>query len=298
MGLHAALAVHPDSGGGAAARIAGTVAAKLRPAVDRLDLLAANTVEQSRALTQRSHAEGLDALVVLGGDGAVHQAVQFCAGTGVALGVVPSGTGNDLARGLGLPSDPLAATDAVVTALRTDARRQIDLGRVGETWFGTVLCAGFDAAVNERANRMRWPRGPRRYDLAILAEFAAFQARPLVVRTGADELELEAMLVAVGNTGYYGGGIPICPAARPDDGSFDVTVVGRASRRELARMLPTLRRGDHVSNPVVRTLRTTELTLSGNDEWAAYADGEPAGRLPLDVRCVPGALTVLVTRRE
>ncbi|PRX45055.1 diacylglycerol kinase (ATP) [Prauserella shujinwangii] len=292
MGSHAALAVHPDSGGGAAARIAGTVAARLREHVDRLDLLAANTVEQSHALMTRSRAEGLDALVVLGGDGAAHQAVQFCAGTGVALGVVPSGTGNDLARALGVPADPLAATDAVVAALDSGERRRIDLGRAGDVWFSTVLCAGFDAAVNERANRMRWPRGPRRYDLAILAELASLRTRRLVVRTESAELELDAMLVAVGNTSWYGGGVPICPGARPDDGLFDVTVVGRATRRELVRMLPTLRDGDHLDHPAVRTLRAREIALDGND-WPVYADGESLGTLPRDIRCVPEALTVL-----
>ncbi|WP_199432142.1 diacylglycerol/lipid kinase family protein [Qaidamihabitans albus] len=292
MGLHAALAVHPGSGGGAAARIAGTVAARLREQVDRLDLLAADSVEQSHALMSRSRSAGLDALVVLGGDGAAHQAVQFCAGTGVALGVVPSGTGNDLARALGMPPDPLAAADTVVAALRSGLRRRIDLGKVGGTWFGTVLCAGFDAAVSERANRMRHPTGPRRYDLAILAELAAFRARPLVLRTESEHVELDATLVAVGNTAYYGGGVPICPDARPDDGLLDVTVVGRATRRELVRMLPSLRAGLHRDHPAVRTLRARELTLSGSD-WPSYADGEPIGRLPLSVRCVPEALTIL-----
>ncbi|PXY30218.1 sphingosine kinase [Prauserella coralliicola] len=292
MGLHAALAVHPDSGKGAAARIAGTVAARLRDHVDRLDLLAANTVEQSRALMDRSHAEGLDALVVLGGDGAAHQAVQFCAGTGVALGLVPSGTGNDLARALGVPADPLAAVDAVIAALCQRRSHRIDLGRVGENWFGTVLCAGFDAAVNERANRMRWPSGPRRYDLAIVAELAAFRTRRLVVRTDRDELELPAVLAAIGNTGFYGGGVPICPDADPGDGLFDVTVVGDADRRELVRLLPSLRTGRHVTHPAVTTLRAREVTLSGND-WPVYADGEPLGRVPVSVTCVPRALAVL-----
>ncbi|PXY35691.1 diacylglycerol/lipid kinase family protein [Prauserella flavalba] len=292
MGLHAALAVHPGSGQGAAARIAGTVAARLRDHVDRLDLLAADTPAQSRALLDRSHADGLDALVVLGGDGAAHQAVQFCAGTGVALGLVPSGTGNDLARALGVPSDVPAAVDAVIAALRQRRRRRIDLGRVGDTWFGTVLCAGFDAAVNERANRMRWPRGPRRYDLAILAELAAFRSSRVVVRTDRDELELPAVLAAIGNTGFYGGGVPICPDADPGDGLFDVTVVGNAGRRELVHMLPGLRTGRHVTHPAVTTLRAREVTLSGND-WPVYADGEPLGRVPVSVTCVPGALAVL-----
>jgi diacylglycerol kinase (ATP) len=292
VGIHAALAVHPASGHGAAARIAGTVAARLRDHVDRLDLLVAATVAESHDLMRRSGAAGLDVLVVLGGDGAAHQGVQFCAGTDVALGLVPSGTGNDLARALGVPADPFAAVDALVTALGTGSRREIDLGQVDETWFATVLCSGFDACVNARANRMTWPAGPRRYDLAILAELASFRARPVLVRTDVETLELDATLVAIGNTAWYGGGVPICPAAEPDDGLFDITVVGRVTRRELLRILPSLRTGGHVEHPSVRTLKAREVRLDGND-WPAYADGEPLGGLPLVARCVPRALRVI-----
>jgi diacylglycerol kinase (ATP) len=268
------------------------VAQRLRAGVDRLDLLVANSVAESQELMATSHRDGLDVLVVLGGDGAAHQGVQFCADSGTALGLVPSGTGNDLARALGVDPDPLVAVDAVVSALASGSRRRIDLGRVGDTWFGTVLCAGFDASVNERANRMRWPAGPRRYDLAILGELAGFRPRPLVVDTGTERVELEATLVAVGNTAWYGGGVPICPGARPDDGLFDVTIVGRASRRELLRMLPSLRTGRHVDNAAVTTLRAVELQLGGSD-WPVYADGESVGTLPVPARCVPGALTVV-----
>jgi diacylglycerol kinase (ATP) len=295
VGIHAALAVHPASGHGAAARIADTVAERLRTAVDRLDVLVANSVEESRALMRNSHDAGLDVLIVLGGDGAAHQGVQFCANHGVALGLVPAGTGNDFARALGVPGEPLPAVDALVAALRSGARRRIDLGRVGDTWFATVLCAGFDASVNERANRMRWPSGPRRYDLAILAELAAFRSRPVVIDTGTERLELDATLVAIGNTRFYGGGVPICPTADPEDGVFDVTVIGHATRRGLIRMLPGLRTGNHVTHPAVRTFRAAAVTLTGNT-WPAYADGEPQGTVPVTVSCVPGALTVLAAQ--
>src|SRR5213083_46292 len=128
MGLHAALAVHPDSGHGAAARIADAVADRLRTAVGRLDVLVAHSVDESRALASGAHDAGLDVLIVLGGDGAAHQGVQFCADHDVALGLVPAGTGNDFARALGVPGEPLPAVEALVAALRSGARRRIDLG--------------------------------------------------------------------------------------------------------------------------------------------------------------------------
>ncbi|GAB3743565.1 YegS/Rv2252/BmrU family lipid kinase [Amycolatopsis oliviviridis] len=290
--MHAALAVHPASGNGSAGRLMESVAARLRPVVDRLDVLVADTVEESRALMTDSRAAGLDVLVVLGGDGAAHQGVQFCAESGVALGLVPAGTGNDFARALGIPEEPHAAADLVARRIAEGERRRVDLGRAGGEWFATVLCSGFDALVTERANRLTWPRGPRRYDVAILAELVAFRPRPVVLRTDVETLELDATMIAVGNTPFYGGGMRICPGADPEDGRFDVTVVGDATRRDLLRMLPGVRSGRHVEHPAVRTLKASQLHLAGSD-LPVYADGEPLGGLPIDITCVPGALTVV-----
>ncbi|MFC6088937.1 diacylglycerol/lipid kinase family protein [Saccharothrix lopnurensis] len=289
----ATLLVCPASGKGRAARVAGSVAAALREVVDHLDLRVADSADGTARLAREAVADGVDVLVVLGGDGAAHLGVQACAGTSTALAVVPAGTGNDLATALGAVS-----ADDVVAALRAGARRPLDLGRVaGGPWFATVLCAGFDSAVNERANAMRWPSGPRRYDLAILAELAALRARPLVVETEDRVVELDALLVAVGNTTSYGGGIPVCPDASPADGLLDLTVVTASPRRTLLRMLPTLRTGRHVDHPAVRTFRARSVRLSG-PPWVAYADGErlrevPLGEAPLEVECVPGALTAV-----
>lgn len=294
MGIRAALAVHGESGHGMAGRLATEVADRLRAAVDHLDLVEASTVAEARELMVRARDKGLDVLIVVGGDGSAHQGVQFCAGTDVALGVIPAGTGNDLVRALDQPMESLAAADAMVTALREGRRRQLDLGRVGGAeWFATVLCAGFDSAVNERVNRMRWPHGRRRYDLAIVAQLAALRPSRLVVRTGTETLELDATMVSVGNTRFYGGGIPICPDADPTDGLFDVTVVGKVSRRHLLRILPTLRGGRHIDHPAVTTLRASEVRLGESNGWLAYADGERIQPLPVDLTCVPGALTVV-----
>ncbi len=292
--MRAALAVHPESGHGRAGRLAGPVAERLRGAVSDLVTVQAHTVEESRRLMETARAAGLDLLVVLGGDGSAHQGVQFCADTGVALAVIPAGTGNDLVRALGIPDDPLTATDALVAAIASGQRRSIDLGRVTDgPWFAAVLCAGFDSAVNERANGMRWPSGRRRYDLAIVAELAALRSRELTVESDEFSRSGPATQVAVGNTAFYGGGIPICPAADPTDGLLDVTHVGPTTRRDLLTMLPKLRTGAHVEHPAVTTGRTTRIKLGGPNGWVAYADGERVGPLPLEITSVPGALTVV-----
>ena len=287
------MVVHPASGLGRAGRIAGTVAARLREVVSDLVTVEARTVEESHRLMR--DAGDLDLLVVVGGDGSAHQGVQFCADTHTALAVIPAGTGNDLARTLaGCPQDPLVATDALVSAIKDGARTTIDLGRVtGGPWFAGVLCAGFDSAVNERANRMRWPSGPRRYDLAIVAELARLRHGRLTIEDDTGHTELDATQIAVGNIPYYGGGIPVCPAADPADGLFDVTLLRRASRFDLVRMLPGLRTGNHVHHELVTTSRTTTIRIGEANGWVAYADGERIGPLPVEVTCVPNALEVV-----
>jgi diacylglycerol kinase (ATP) len=279
---------------GAAARVAGRVAATLRRSVDRLDTLVATSPEGSAELARRAVDGGVDVLIALGGDGMAHIAVQACAGSATALAVVPAGTGNDLARALAVPAEPLAAASSVAASLRAGRLRSLDLGRVaGGSWFATVLCAGFDSAVNERANKLRWPRGPRRYDLAILTELGKLRPYPLVVETDTDVVRLEATMVSVGNLPFYGGGIPICPDAVPDDGLLDITVVGATTRRDLMAIMPRLRTGKHITHPSVVTLRARSVHLAGRNHWVAYADGERQARLPLTVRCIPSALSVV-----
>ncbi|GAB2851670.1 diacylglycerol kinase family protein [Lentzea nigeriaca] len=281
----AALLVCPASGKGRAARMAGSTAAALRPHFSSLTQLVAHDAAGTLAMAREAVESGVDLLVVLGGDGAAHLGIQACAGTSAALGVVPAGTGNDLAAAIGS-----ASVDDVVFG----TRKTLDLGRLSTgQWFATVLCAGFDSAVNERANAMRWPAGPRRYDLAIVAELVSLRSAPLLITTETDTFSLDATLVAVGNTPNYGGGIPVCPTADASDGLFDVTVVEHASRSMLMRMLPTLRTGTHTDHPFVRTFRAREVSLSGGNDWIAYADGERQEALPVSVRTVPGALTVV-----
>ncbi|MGW8692860.1 diacylglycerol kinase family protein, partial [[Kitasatospora] papulosa] len=239
-------------------------------------------------------AGGTGALITVGGDGMMSLALQAVAGTATPLGAVAVGTGNDFARALGLPiRDPAAAGRLAAEALKAGTVRSIDLGRVGERWFGSVLASGFDSRVNDRGNRMRWIGGRFKYDLAILAELAAF--RPVPYRLRLDDgpvTEVEATLIAVGNGTTYGGGMRICADAVMDDGLLDVTVVGDCSRTTLLKVFPKVYRGTHLGHPAVTVHRVSSISLEAAGV-TAYADGEPLGPLPLDATCVPGAVRVL-----
>jgi diacylglycerol kinase (ATP) len=168
----------------------------------------------------------------------------------------------------------------------------MDLARVGDRYFATVLAAGFDAVVNERANRMRWPRGQMRYNLATAAELRTFTPLRYTLDLDGQAQHLEAMLVAVGNGPSFGGGLRIAEGARIDDGLLDVVVIGPLSKPDLIRTYPKLFKGTHVTHPSFQRFRARRATVAAAG-IVAYADGERWGRLPLTVQAAPAAVQVL-----
>ena len=288
-GREIALLTNPTSGKGRGARHRDAALARLRESGFVVRNLQGRDADEAADLARGCVDDGVEALVVCGGDGMVHLALQVLAGTGVPLGLIPSGTGNDVARYLGLPRrDPVAAADRVVAS----RRRTVDLARSGGRHYLTVLAAGFDAIVNERANTMTWPRGQMRYNLATLAELRTFRPIPYTLELDGRTVHHEAVLVAVGNGPSYGGGLRITEGALVDDGLLDVVVVTTMSRPKLVRSYPRLFTGriDGVAEYVHHRVRTVSIAAPG---IVAYADGERFGRLPMTIECVPGALEVL-----
>jgi diacylglycerol kinase (ATP) len=291
-----AVLVSPSAGRGRGAVLAVEVLAAFREAGFAPEVLPATSGPDAERQAAKAVAEGTRAVVAVGGDGTVHAALQAVAGTTTPLAVVPAGTGNDLVLALGAPRDPLAAARAAAEDLSAGMTRSVDAGRTGDRWWATVLCCGFDSAVTDRANRLRWPRGRRRYDVAVLAELARLRPRELTLVLDGESQSLPITMVAVGNTAWYGGGMKICPGADPADGRFDVTVVGATSRLELMRTKPRLTDGTHVGHPSVSVFRAARVELS-SPGVTTYADGEPVALLPAVAECIPGALTVVGTAR-
>jgi diacylglycerol kinase (ATP) len=292
-----AVLANPSAGRGRHRGLLPGVLDLLGDAGAAVHLLTARTAGEAELACRAAVRDGAGALVAVGGDGTVHRALQAVAGTGVAFGVVPAGTGNDIAAAAAVPPAPLDAAAALADALRAGRTRAFDLARITTAhgavrWFGGVLAAGFDAVVNERANRLRWPRGPRRYDVAIAVELARLRPRAYTLTLDGVEHRLPAVLVAVCNTASYGGGIRIGPAADPADGLLDVVVGAPMGRATLARLTPHVHRGTHVTDPLVTVHRAREVTVAA-DGIVGYADGERIAALPLTVTCVPGALRLL-----
>jgi diacylglycerol kinase (ATP) len=293
------LLVNPSAGGGLAHGHAGVVERALRAAGASVDVrpttdLAQAEQEAQAAVARARAADGEHVVVVAGGDGSVHHLLQAVGDSGVPIGVVPAGSGDDAARAWGLGrGEPHRMADVLLHA----PVRQVDLGRAeaadgGVTWFATVLAAGFDARVSERALGLgRVP--PRvRYPVAVLAELRTF--RPISYRLVLDgePMTTDAMLVAVANSPSYGSGMLVCPDADPADGTLDLLVLQPLPTAAFLRVFPRVYRGTHLTHPAVQVRRVHEVTVDAADVLA-FADGEPVARLPLRVGVRHRALRVL-----
>ncbi|MFF0247366.1 diacylglycerol kinase [Streptosporangium sandarakinum] len=285
-----ALLVNPAARGGRSRGLLAPVLDRLRSGGAEVSVILGESADDALERACTAVAEAPGALVAFGGDGLVHLAVQAVAGTDVPLGVIPAGTGNDIAAALGLPTrDPLAAAETVLRG----RVRVVDAARAGaDEWFAGVVACGFDSRVNERANRLTWPPGMAKYVVALAQELRSFRPIPFRLDLDGEVVEREAMLVAVGNTDSYGAGMRVCPAAVPDDGLLDVTILGAVPRGEFLRTFPRVYRGTHVSHPAVTVHRARRVTLDAPG-IVAYADGERLGPIPLTCEIVPGALNVL-----
>jgi diacylglycerol kinase (ATP) len=287
---------NPASGHGNAPHAAERAVAQFQKRGVDVVQIVGRDAEHARRLLGEAVQTGCDALVIAGGDGVIALALQALARSDIPLGIVPAGTGNDHAREYNLPTgDPEAAADVVCDGWVETADLGFIRGTDGfEKWFGTVMAAGFDSLVSDRANRMRWPHGRMRYNIAMLAELS--RLRPLPFRLILDdekEVTADLTLAAFGNTKSYGGGMLICPNADHSDGQLDITIVHSGSRTRLVRLFPTVFKGKHIDLDEVTTYRAKTITVECPG-INAYADGDFVCPLPVEASAVSGALKILV----
>jgi diacylglycerol kinase (ATP) len=289
------LAVNPRASFGKNKKAGGFITQALRAAGYEVVVCQAQNyqalLEQVReALTIPAHA-----LVLVGGDGMVHLGVQIASETGVALGMVPSGTGNDVARHLEIPLSVEGGLSHLLEALELPPRhidQGLSNGPDGSVIpFLCVLSAGFDASVNERANRLRFSHGRHRYTLALLIELVMFRTRRYQVEIDGQDFSGEYLLVAVANARGFGGGMKVAPDAVIDDGLFDVVLIKPLSRLALLAIYPRVFTGTHVTDPRVVLHRGAEV-LVATEGIVAYADGEPMTAMPIRAVLAPRSVAV------
>lgn len=290
--------VNEKSGGGRARRLLPQVVTTLREHMPNCEVqvqrstsfVDAELMLRSAALAARDG----DAVLAMGGDGMAHLGLNACAGTEATLGIVPAGTGNDFARGIGLPR---SVPDAV-RAVTEQATRTIDLIKISNARFpsrhvGAVVSTGYDARVNRATNETKLRFGALSYGIVALKELARFSPLHYTMVADGKTATFEAMLVAVSNTGIFGGGMRVAPDADPGDGLLDVTVIHPVSRTLLLRLLPELYSGKFVRHRAVEQFRVKSITLDGS-ELFVMGDGEELGEVPVSMATDPGALRVFV----
>ena len=291
------VAINPSARFGANKGVGATMVERLRGLGHTVVDLIEPSYQELIASAKREIATKPDAFIIVGGDGMVNLGTNLVAGTGVPLGLIPAGTGNDMARALGIPHEnQTAALDILIEALNHPARA-IDAGHVTaadgtERWFGCMLSAGFDSIVNERANTWQHPKGASRYTLAMLRELVTLKPIQYKITHDGTLLETGGMMVSVGNGQSLGGGMKVTPSAVIDDGLLDILIVGPLSRLSFLRIFPRVFAGTHVTDPRVQIIKAKKIRIEAANVYA-YSDGERMGPLPVDIEVRPDALYVL-----
>jgi YegS/Rv2252/BmrU family lipid kinase len=234
--------------------------------------------------------EAAEVPVVVSGDGLVGAVGGAMAGSETPLGIVPGGRGNDLARVLGIPDDPVAA----VAVLAAGESRRIDVGEANGKRFLGIVSVGFDSECNHRANETRWLRGSLAYTYSAVRTLIGWKAGRFTIRAGEARERFSGYFVSVANSKAYGGGMLIAPNAELDDGEFDIVAIRDHGRLRFLVNLPKVFKGTHVDEDEVRVFRASQLELTASRPFPVYADGEHLTDLPVSLRILPRALSVLV----
>lgn len=302
-GLRIGVVVNPTAGHGRGGHRGGELFGHLKGRGHVIVDLSADDFAGASRQARGALMDGLDALVVVGGDGMTHLGVNLVAETDLPLGVVAAGSGNDVARSLGLPRHDIAAAVRTIERGLESGGRAVDAVRTSSpdfsavVWYLGVLVAGLDAHVNAVANTMTWPRGSGRYLRATLRELPRFRPYGYRITLDGETWESPATVVSVCNGRHFGGGMVIAPDADMTDGVLEVVIAGPMGRWAAAGIFPSIYRGAHVRNPAVSVIRTRSVLIEPSDVGPppppAHADGELVGRLPLHVEVVPGAVRLL-----
>jgi diacylglycerol kinase (ATP) len=291
--MHLKIIYNPAAGRGRARRHVRQVEEYLRARGARADCEPSTSPDDLVRISAESSRAGFDRVVVCGGDGTLNLAVREFDLRQGTLALIPTGSGDDFARVLGIPRDIRRACDNVLDGVV----REVDVALANDRRYLGVAGLGFDSEVAEYAGRnVKFLRGSAVYLYAIIRVLPRFKPHDVRIRSAAGTRSEQIMFAAVGNSRQYGGGIRITPDAKVDDGLLDICIVHRTTRGQLLKTLPQAYTGSHVKSPFVETGRGTEFHFEGNAPMAVYADGEPLTQTPVTFRLASEKLRIVVPR--
>jgi YegS/Rv2252/BmrU family lipid kinase len=282
------LLVNPSAGGGRSRGRLPAVEAALAASGADYEVTMTESLVQACDRAEAAAGEGRIP-VVMSGDGMIGAVGGRLAEGSSPLGIVPGGRGNDLARVVGIPTEPAEA----VANLISGERRRIDVGEANGARFLCIASCGFDSDANRIANEAKLVKGPLVYAYAALRALAQWKPATFTLRWEDGEKVISGYSVAAANSNAYGGGMFVAPDAELDDGKLDVVSTAQVSKGAFLRGLPDVFKGTHVNRPEVDVFRCRELEISADRPFALFADGEHITDLPATIRLLPKALELI-----
>lgn len=227
-----------------------------------------------------------------GGDGTIHYLINELADTDKTAGIIPLGSGNDIALNLGIPMD----IEESCSIINRGNVKKLDLGVINDShYYLCIAGSGFDSVVNDLANNTKFPiKGPSKYTYSVYKSLLTFRSKKFTFTYDGQERELEGMMVAAANMSSYGGGMKITPDADPESGMFDICTIKKMSKLHFIQIFPRVFEGKHIDDPNVEIFRTDELTLDSEHDFSVFADGEYICKLPATFKMAPAKIDFIV----
>lgn len=279
--------VNPMAGGGRTPRLLPKIRHWLSESPHEFSFNTTRSPDEMRSEIMKAPAQGINALLLIGGDGTVHQALPAIAETNIPFGFLPCGRGNDFARNIGLPSK----LQKSCSLPSNPSFHQVDLPRINNIPFVAVAYVGFDAEVNELANEGKgYFGGTLGYIVCVTKALKSFKPFEVEITIDGDTWRERVMMVTVANAPFYGGGMKIAPDANMNDGLLNICIVKEISKLELLWEFPKVFKGTHIYHPRIMMKSGRRIRLTSDEPRNIYADGEYVGHLPAD--CTIGNQTI------
>lgn len=238
-----------------------------------------------------------DVIIVVGGDGTVHEVINGLVGSTIPLGIIPAGSGNDFCRAMDIPT----RFDQALERIFKNEQTIIDIGCINTNYFVTVVGVGFDGQVAQTTNRSKYKKalnvirlGGFSYIIGVLKVLSFYKPTNVDLKINKNKLTFSNVwLIAVANSPFYARGMLICPQAKSNDGVFDICIVQGISRWELLRIFPSVFKGKHITHPSIKMLKANEIEILSDSPMIAHGDGEIIAETPIKISVQPNTLNVL-----